>query len=47
MVAGDVGLEISDNTGGAVFYYNHNLGYPNWADAMQTIGILGNHTFLK
>ena len=47
MVAGDVGLEISDNTGGAVFYYNHNLVYPNWADAMQTIGILGNHTFLK
>ena len=47
MVAGDVGLEISDNTDGAVFYYNHNLVYPNWADAMQTIGILGNHTFLK
>ena len=47
MVAGATELQIKDNTGGAVFYYNHNLVYPNWADAMQTIGILGNHTFLK
>ena len=40
-------LTIDDNTHGALYYYNHNLVYPHWADAMILIGVEGNHTFMK
>ncbi len=42
-----VKLTIDDNTHGALYYYNHNLVYPHWADAMILIGVEGNHTFMK
>ena len=38
---------VGDNTNGALYYYNHNLVYPYWADHMELIGVLGNHTFMK
>ena len=38
---------VDDNTNGALYYYNHNLVYPYWADHMELIGVLGNHTFMK
>jgi spore germination cell wall hydrolase CwlJ-like protein len=40
-------MVLKDNTKGALFYYNHNLVYPHWADHKTYIGILGNHTFMK
>jgi len=40
-------MRIVDNTDGAVFYYAHNLVYPNWAQSKQLVGVLGNHTFMK
>ena len=40
-------MSIKDNTGGAVYYYAHNLVYPHWADSKKFIGVLGNHTFMK
>ena len=40
-------MVIEDNTHGAVFYYNHNLVYPNWAPTKEYIGVAGNHTFMK
>lgn len=40
-------MVIADNTHGAVFYYNHNLVYPNWAPTKEYIGVAGNHTFMK
>ena len=40
-------LTIDENTHGALYYYNHNLVYPHWADAMILIGVEGNHTFMK
>jgi len=40
-------MSIKDNTNGAVYYYAHNLVYPNWADTKTFIGTLGNHTFMK
>jgi len=40
-------MRIVDNTDGAVFYYAHNLVYPNWAESKQLVGVLGNHTFMK
>ena len=40
-------MVLKDNTKGALFYYNHNLVYPNWADHKTYIGVLGNHTFMK
>ena len=40
-------LTIDDNTHGALYYYNHNLVYPHWADAMILIGVEGNNTFMK
>ena len=47
MIAGDTALQIKDNTKGATFYYAHNLVYPHWADSLEYIGVLGNHTFMK
>ncbi len=38
---------VDDNTNGALYYYNHNLVYPYWADHMELIGVLGNHTCMK
>ena len=40
-------MRIVDNTNGAVFYYAHNLVYPNWAETKELVGVLGNHTFMK
>ena len=40
-------MSIKDNSGGAVYYYAHNLVYPHWADSKKFIGVLGNHTFMK
>lgn len=40
-------MRIVDNTSGAVFYYAHNLVYPNWAETKELVGVLGNHTFMK
>jgi spore germination cell wall hydrolase CwlJ-like protein len=40
-------MRIADNTNGAVFYYAHNLVYPNWAETKELVGVLGNHTFMK
>ena len=47
MVTGYGKLVIEDNTSGALYYYNHNLVYPNWAPEKEFIGIEGNHTFMK
>lgn len=47
IVSGHGSYTISDNTMGAVYYYAHNLVYPYWADKMEHLGILGNHTFMK
>ena len=38
---------VNDNTGGALYYYAHNLVYPYWADAKQLTVVIGNHTFMK
>jgi len=38
---------VNDNTEGALWYYAHNLVYPNWADEKTTTAIIGNHTFQK
>jgi len=38
---------VNDNTGGALYYYAHNLVYPYWADHKQLTVIVGNHTFMK
>jgi len=38
---------VKDNTGGALYYYAHNLVYPYWADHKQLTVIVGNHTFMK
>ena len=47
MITGYGKLVIEDNTSGALYYYNHNLVYPNWAPEKEFIGIEGNHTFMK
>lgn len=39
--------QLKDNTGGATYYYAHNLVYPHWADAKQQTRVIGDHTFLK
>ena len=39
--------QLKDNTGGAQYYYAHNLVYPAWADAKQQTRVIGDHTFLK
>ena len=38
---------VNDNTGGATYYYAHNLVYPHWADDFTTTAIIGNHTFMR
>ena len=38
---------VNDNTGGALYYYAHNLVYPRWADEKHLTVIIGNHTFMK
>jgi spore germination cell wall hydrolase CwlJ-like protein len=39
--------ELKDNTGGATYYYAHNLVYPSWADVKQQTQVIGAHTFMK
>lgn len=39
--------ELKDNTGGALYYYAHNLVYPHWADVKQQTRVIGDHTFMK
>ena len=39
--------ELKDNTGGALYYYAHNLVYPSWADVKQQTRVIGDHTFMK
>ena len=39
--------ELKDNTGGATYYYAHNLVYPSWADVHQQTRVIGDHTFMK
>ncbi len=39
--------QLRDNTGGATYYYAHNLVYPSWADHKQQTRVIGDHTFLK
>ena len=39
--------ELKDNTGGAQYYYAHNLVYPHWADVKQQTRVIGAHTFMK
>lgn len=39
--------ELRDNTGGATYYYAHNLVYPSWADHKQETRVIGDHTFMK
>jgi len=46
-VTGWSDITIKDNSKGAVFYYNHHLVSPGWADTKEFIGVLGNHTFMK
>jgi spore germination cell wall hydrolase CwlJ-like protein len=38
---------VNDNTGGATYYYAHNLVYPHWADDFAVTEIIGNHTFMR
>jgi len=38
---------VNDNTGGALYYYAHNLVYPYWADTKELTALIGNHTFMK
>jgi len=38
---------VNDNTGGATYYYAHNLVYPHWAKQFEVTEIIGNHTFMK
>lgn len=38
---------VNDNTGGATYYYAHNLVYPHWAEAFRVTEVIGNHTFMS
>lgn len=38
---------VNDNTGGATYYYAHNLVYPHWAKDFEVTEIIGNHTFMR
>jgi len=38
---------VNDNTGGATYYYAHNLVYPHWADDFEVTEVIGNHTFMR
>jgi spore germination cell wall hydrolase CwlJ-like protein len=44
---GEGDMLLKDNTKGALFYYNHNLVDPHWAESKEYIGVIGNHTFMK
>jgi spore germination cell wall hydrolase CwlJ-like protein len=39
--------QLKDNTGGATYYYAHNLVYPQWADVKQQTQVIGAHTFMR
>ena len=38
---------IRDNTGGAEYYYAHNIVYPGWALSFTKTKVIGNHTFMR
>ena len=38
---------VNDNTDGSVYYYNHHLVFPNWAETQTLSVIIGNHTFMR
>ena len=38
---------LYDNTGGATYYYAHNIVYPSWAKKFIVTEVIGNHTFMK
>ena len=38
---------LYDNTGGATYYYAHNIVYPSWAKKFMVTEVIGNHTFMK
>jgi len=38
---------LYDNTGGATYYYAHNIVYPSWAKQFIVTEVIGNHTFMK
>ena len=38
---------LYDNTGGATYYYAHNIVYPSWAKKFLVTEVIGNHTFMK
>lgn len=38
---------LYDNTGGATYYYAHNIVYPHWAQVYEVTEVIGNHTFMK
>ena len=38
---------LYDNTGGATYYYAHNIVYPHWAKVYDVTEVIGNHTFMK
>jgi len=38
---------LYDNTGGATYYYAHNIVYPSWAKVYDVTEVIGNHTFMK
>ena len=38
---------VNDNTDGSLYYYNHHLVYPTWADTQELKVIIGNHTFMR
>ena len=39
--------KMTDNTGGATYYYAHNIVYPGWALSFEKTKAIGNHTFMK
>jgi len=38
---------LYDNTGGATYYYAHNIVYPSWAKVFEVTEVVGNHTFMR
>ena len=38
---------VNDNTDSSLYYYNHHLVYPTWADTQELKVIIGNHTFMR
>ena len=38
---------VNDNTGGATYYYAHNIVYPSWAQVYEVTEVIGNHTFMS